>query len=46
MRPAFDYSDMVATLAKSGDAIVSELTGSDAHNLHMAVGISGESGEL
>jgi len=40
------YAEMVKALAKDGDLIVQELTGSDAHNLHMAVGISGESGEL
>lgn len=41
-----DYTDMVKTLAKSGDIIARELTGSDAHILHMAVGVSGEAGEL
>lgn len=40
------HSDMVTTLAKSGEAIVSELNAEQAHLLHMAVGISGESGEL
>lgn len=40
------HSEMVAGLAKSGDAIAAEMTGSDAHLLHMAVGISGEAGEL
>lgn len=33
-------------LAKSGEDIVSEMTGPEAHLLHMTVGISGESGEL
>lgn len=37
---------MVRALAKSGDVIASEITGHDAHILHMAVGISGEAGEL
>ena len=37
---------MVAALAKSGAAIVEELNAEQAHNLHMAVGISGEAGEL
>lgn len=40
------FEEMVAALAKSGDAIVQELTGTDAHVLHMAIGISGEAGEL
>lgn len=37
---------MVAALAKPGERIASELTGEDAHLIHMAIGISGESGEL
>jgi len=37
---------MVAALVKDGARIAEEITGSDAHLLHMAVGISGESGEL
>lgn len=41
-----DYSKMVRTLAKSGATIAQELTGDDAHILHMAVGVSGEAGEL
>lgn len=41
-----NFSDMVKTLAKSGATIAAELTDSDAHLLHMAVGVSGESGEL
>lgn len=40
------YSEMVAALAKSGAKIASELTAEDAHLIHMAIGISGESGEL
>lgn len=40
------HSEMVTTLVKSGDAIISSLTPEKAHVLHMAVGISGESGEL
>jgi NTP pyrophosphatase (non-canonical NTP hydrolase) len=40
------YEEMVKVLAKSGDVIASEINGSDAHLLHMAIGISGESGEL
>lgn len=41
-----EYSDMVRALAKPGDIIASEMSGSDAHMLHMAVGVSGEAGEL
>jgi NTP pyrophosphatase (non-canonical NTP hydrolase) len=41
-----NYSDMVRVLAKSGETIAREMTGSDAHLMHMAIGISGESGEL
>ena len=37
---------MVAELAKSGEDIVKTLSPSMAHNLHMAVGVSGEAGEL
>jgi NTP pyrophosphatase (non-canonical NTP hydrolase) len=40
------HHEMVATLAKSGATIAAEMTANDAHVLHMAVGISGESGEL
>ncbi len=40
------YSEMVASLVKPGIKIIQELTPSMAHNLHMAVGISGEAGEL
>lgn len=40
------HSEMVKALAKSGDIIASELTGEDAHLLHMAIGVSGEAGEL
>ena len=37
---------MVAGLGKPGAAILASITLETAHNLHMAVGISGESGEL
>lgn len=37
---------MVAGLVKSGEKIKEEMTGSDAHLMHMAIGIAGESGEL
>lgn len=41
-----NYSDMVKSLAKSGEKIAAELDGKDAHLIHMAIGISGEAGEL
>lgn len=43
---AVNYADMVKTLAKPGADIVGSLTPETAHLLHMAVGISGEAGEL
>jgi hypothetical protein len=41
-----EHIDMVASLVKSGEAIANELTAQDAHITHMAMGISGEAGEL
>ncbi len=41
-----DHADMVQRLAKSGEAIVAELNAEQAHLIHMAIGISGEAGEL
>ncbi len=41
-----NFEDMVRALAKPGEKIAAEITGLDAHLLHMIVGISGESGEL
>jgi NTP pyrophosphatase (non-canonical NTP hydrolase) len=41
-----NYSDMVKTLAKPGEKIAAELTATDAHNIHMVIGICGEAGEL
>lgn len=43
---ATSYPEMVEMLAKPGSQIVSELMADQAHALHMAVGIAGESGEL
>lgn len=43
---SIDYSDMVAKLAKPGEAIQQSLTPEKCHLIHMAVGISGEAGEL
>jgi NTP pyrophosphatase (non-canonical NTP hydrolase) len=40
------HADLVRSLVKDGDAIAGELTGNDAHLLHMAVGVSTEAGEL
>lgn len=37
---------MVSQLAKCGETIANEITGADAHLLHMSVGVSGEAGEL
>lgn len=41
-----NHCEMVKALAKSGDAIAQEITGEDAHLMHMAIGICGEAGEL
>ncbi len=40
------HAEMVTALAKSGETIVAEISGNEAHMLHMAIGIAGESGEL
>lgn len=40
------HPDMVRVLAKSGELIALEMTASDAHLMHMVIGISGEAGEL
>ena len=40
------HMEMVKALAKSGKSIVDEMSASQAHILHMAIGISGEAGEL
>ena len=41
-----EHAAMVKTLCKNGNTIASEMTGPDAHLMHMAIGISGEAGEL
>lgn len=41
-----DYTDLVKTLAKHGDDIVSSLSGDDAYLWHSATGICTEAGEL
>ena len=40
------HPELVSKLAKDGQAIIDDLTPDKAHVLHMAVGVSGESGEL
>lgn len=40
------HADLVSALAKRGEDIVASLTPEAAHALHMAVGVSGEAGEL
>ncbi len=40
------HSEMVKVLVKPGEQILAETTPDDAHIMHMAIGISGESGEL
>ena len=40
------HAEMVATLVKPGQDIIDSLTPEKANLLHMAVGISGEAGEL
>lgn len=46
MTTEINYSDMVATLAKPGQAIRDSLTAHDCNVMHMVMGISGEAGEL
>jgi NTP pyrophosphatase (non-canonical NTP hydrolase) len=41
-----NHPELVRRLAKPGFEIVMRMTSKNAHNLHMAVGIAGESGEL
>lgn len=41
-----EHADMVKVLAKSGEEIRKSLTAQDCHLNHMAIGISGEAGEL
>lgn len=40
------YSQMVAKLAKPGADIITQMTAAQAHLLHMAVGMAGESAEI
>lgn len=41
-----EFQQMVSNLAKPGQKIINDLTPNKAHMLHMAIGISGEVGEL
>jgi len=41
-----DYEDLVNSLAKPGKEIITDMTPKKAHIQHMAIGISGEAGEL
>ena len=41
-----NHQELVANLAKPGQDIVDELTPMQAFALHMAIGVSGEAGEL
>jgi len=41
-----DYPEFVQKLCKPGHEIVEGMSGSQAHLLHMAVGVAGEAGEL
>ena len=43
---ATTFVEMVGSLCKPGHSIVESLTPRRAHMLHMAVGVSGEAGEL
>jgi len=40
------YSEFVSSIVKSGNVIAREMTTENAHLMHMAIGISGEAGEL
>jgi len=46
MRYDVEYFNMVRALTKSGDDIFASMTPKLAHNVHMAMGIAGEVGEL
>jgi len=46
MRYDVEYCNMVRALAKPGEDIVDSITAPQAHNIHMALGLAGEVGEL
>jgi NTP pyrophosphatase (non-canonical NTP hydrolase) len=41
-----EYKNMVTDLAKNGQEILDEMTPNKAHAVHMAMGVSGEAGEI
>jgi NTP pyrophosphatase (non-canonical NTP hydrolase) len=41
-----EHHELVSQLAKPGQEIIDELTPMQAYALHMAIGVSGEAGEL
>ena len=41
-----EFTEMVSTLVKPGEDILASLSAEDCMLLHMAVGVSGEAGEL
>ena len=43
---SISHKELVRALAKDGQTIANEMTGPEAHLLHMAIGIAGEAGEL
>lgn len=46
MTQTITHSELVSLLCKDGRTIADEITGYEAHVLHMAIGIAGEAGEL
>ena len=45
-RKTMTHPELVKTLAKTGEAIKESITPEEAHLLHMAIGVSGEAGEI
>jgi len=41
-----EFDKMVKALAKEGNLILDEMSGRQMHEMHMAIGVSGEAGEL
>lgn len=46
MKNIKEFDNLVIALAKNGQSIINDLDPAKANLLHMAVGVSGESGEL
>jgi len=46
MPKIISFSEMVSALAKPGQEIIEQQTAEQAHMQHMAIGVSGEAGEL